>query len=167
MKTVRLTPKQLRKIVNETVAKHSGKPVMSEAFARTLRRLDELYDGSSVGSYLKQAIKTLWDADNFVQRAMKEVETNEEQKLLAALHSAIENLAFNVDGKVQGILSGDVNKQKAKRPLPKPKKEGALKEGNAPVPCPQCGNSCKPKGKSGDGFGKSYHCEVCDYGWET
>lgn len=114
MKTVRLSQRQLRGLIRE-VASKSKRQQLPEAYERVLSSLNELYAGSNVGSYLKQAITKLWEADNMVQRAMQEIETDEETKLLSTIHQTIENLAFQVDHKVQTILSGDVNKAQVKK----------------------------------------------------
>lgn len=114
MKTVRLSQRQLRGLIREVASKSKGKQ-LPEAYERVLSSLNELYAGSNVGSYLKQAITKLWEADNMVQRAMQEIETDEETKLLSTIHQTIENLAFQVDDKIQTILSGDVNKVQAKK----------------------------------------------------
>jgi hypothetical protein len=33
--------------------------------------------------------------------------------------------------------------------------------------CPNCSSRCKAKGRSSDGFGYRFFCDVCDQGWET
>jgi len=86
------------------------------------RRLHELHPGSEVGSYMKQGITKLWEADNFFQRALQEAETDSEISVIKEIHSATERLAFSVDSKSQSIISGDVNRAKKKAPPPPPRK---------------------------------------------
>ncbi|MFA6573603.1 MAG: hypothetical protein WCT13_05555 [Patescibacteria group bacterium] len=106
---MKLTKSQLRKLINEE-----------------LGRLDELHPGSAMGSYLKQGVAKLWEADNMIQRGIAEASTDQEHSLLTAIHNAIEKLAFAVDEKMQHIVSGNVNVKK-KAPLPTPKKVGSGK----------------------------------------
>lgn len=104
---MKLTEGQLRSIINDVLKEETVRQRK-----QLLRRIDELFAGSSVGSYMKQAVAKLWEADNMVQRALAEADTNDEHKLLTMIHQAIEHLAHNVDDKVQSIMSGDKDRQK-------------------------------------------------------
>jgi len=115
---VKLSSGQLRGIIARVTGERTRPQSLSEAFSRTLRRLDELYDGSAVGSHLKQAVTKLWEADNLVQQAMGEAETSAEQKVLSEMHETIESLAFKIDWKMHHLTSGDVNKRSAPRKVP-------------------------------------------------
>lgn len=84
---MKLTKGQLRRIINEEA-----------------ERLNELFDGSSMGSHLKQGISKLWEADNMFKAALAEAPDNETHKAIEAIHKACENLAFAVDGKMQKLV---------------------------------------------------------------
>lgn len=118
MKPIKLTHSQLRQLV-ETVVKEETS--LNEAKKNIVRRIDELFPGHGVGVLLQRAVKSLWETDNLVQRAMQEIETEQEKKVLNAIHDAITKLAFEVDGKMNALVSGDVNK---KRATPKPPTRG-------------------------------------------
>jgi hypothetical protein len=84
---VKLTKRQLRQIINEEA-----------------QRLHELHPGSNMSSYVKQGIAKLWEADNLFQRAMSEAGDQPVFKALEAVHKALENMAFQVDGKMQRLV---------------------------------------------------------------
>lgn len=107
---MKLTQGKVRKLIREEYKRAS------------MQRLDELFAGSSAGSYIKQGVAKLWEADHLIQRALAEVDTNEEHAMLQQVHKAIEQLAFSVHDKAEALVSGSVNpKPKKKGPLPTPK----------------------------------------------
>lgn len=82
------------------------------------RRLIELHAGSQAGEYMKQGVTKLWEADNLFQKALSEVETDQEHKVVNAVHQAIEKLAFAADDRLQKIISGQSTKQPQKKGVP-------------------------------------------------
>lgn len=109
---MKLTQKQVRRLVREEYRRAS------------MRRLDELFAGSNVGSYVKQGVAKLWEADNFIQRALAEAETTQEHQLLQQVHNMIEKLAFAVHDKAEHLVAGGGKpKPKAKAPLPTAKRD--------------------------------------------
>lgn len=114
MKPVRLSTKQLRQLVESVISEERS---LVETKRNILNRIDELFPGHGVGILLKRAVEKLWEADNLVQRAMQEIETDQEKKVLSTIHDTITNLAFDVDGKMNSLVSGDVNKKKS-TPMP-------------------------------------------------
>ncbi len=84
---MKLTQRELRKIINEEAS-----------------RLDELFDGSKLGSHVKQGIAKLWEASNSFQHAKSEAPDDATFKTLEAVYRAVENLAFKIDGAMQKMV---------------------------------------------------------------
>lgn len=84
---MKLTQRELRKIINEEAS-----------------RLNELFDGSKLGSHVKQGIAKLWEASNAFQQAKTEAPDDATFKALEAVYKAVENIAFQVDGKMQKMV---------------------------------------------------------------
>lgn len=94
------------------------------------RRLDELYPGSNLGSYLKQGVTKLWEADNMFQRALSEAEDDGQHKSINAVHQAIEKLAFAADDRMQRIIAGESSKPNKPKSVPQAPERKKKVEGN-------------------------------------
>lgn len=95
----KLTRGQLQNLVKEEVFR-ARRLALNEA----VRRLNELYPGSNLGSYLKQGITKLWEADNMFQRALQEAPDDATHGTIEGIHKQLEKLAFDIDGKMQGLV---------------------------------------------------------------
>lgn len=98
---VKISRQQLRKLINEEVRR--GRPELLE---ETVQQLNELYPGSKLGSYLKQGVTKIWEADNLIQKALAEA-PEEHWEEINEMHKAIEQVGFQVDGTLQKIMGHD------------------------------------------------------------
>lgn len=97
---MKISRQQLRKLINE-----EARSVRPDLLKETVQTLNELYPGSQIGSFLKQGVTKLWEADHMFQKAIHEAPP-EHMNELNAIHKELETLAFKVDGAMQRIMSG-------------------------------------------------------------
>lgn len=100
---MKLTQRQLRGLIREEVRR-----AQLQRLAETVQRLDELYPGSNLGSYLKQGVSKLWEADNLFVRALSEAPDDQTWNVVNDIHKALEKMAFDADGKMQSIVADDI-----------------------------------------------------------
>lgn len=72
------------------------------------RRLNELYPGSNIGSFMKQGVAKMWEADNFFQKALSEAEDDTAYNAINQIHKALEQMTFSAHDKMESIVSGDL-----------------------------------------------------------
>jgi hypothetical protein len=101
---VKLSKTHLKGLIKEEM-KRQRMEALNEAVVRLL----ELYPGSRLGSYLKQSIAKIWEADTLIQHALADAEDDEMWKSLTGIHKALEKLAYYFHDQVESFAKADVD----------------------------------------------------------
>jgi hypothetical protein len=118
---MKLTQKQLRKLINEEVRRDR-----MQTLAEVARRLNELHPGTSVGTAMKQGVEKVWEADKLFQQALAQAPDDETWNIIDAVKKAVEKLAYQVHDKIESAFGAKDAAPAKKRPLPQAKPRAGI-----------------------------------------